>query len=53
MEELIVEGLTPTDFNILKEILKTHRVSLSDTVTFNNIIDLYNKINEIVDCLKE
>jgi hypothetical protein len=53
MEELIVEGLTPQDFNILKEILKTYKVSLNDTIAFDDIVNLYYKITEIVNCLEE
>jgi hypothetical protein len=53
MEELLVEGLTPEDFKILRDILKTYKVSLSDSISFDDIINLYSKINEIVDCLEE
>jgi hypothetical protein len=53
MEELIVEGLTPQDFNLLREILRTHRVSIDSAISFNDIINLYSKITEIVNCLRE
>ncbi len=53
MEELVVEGLIPEDFKMLRDILKTYRVSLSDSITFVDITNLYNKINEIVVCLEE
>ena len=53
MEELIVEGLTPEDFRLLRDMLKEYRVSLNDSISFVDIINLYNKINEIVDCLEQ
>lgn len=53
MEELIVEGLTPRDFGMLRDILRAYRVSLNDSISFEDIINLYNKISEIVDCLEE
>lgn len=53
MEELVVEGLTPEDFRTLRDVLKTYRVSLCDSISFEDIINLYNKINEIVVCLEE
>ncbi len=53
MEELVVEGLTPEDFKTLRDILKTYRTSLRDSISFEDIINLYNKINEIVVCLEE
>lgn len=53
MEELIVEGLEKEDFIVLEKILKTHKVSLSDDVSFQDVINLYNKVEQIVKCLQE
>jgi hypothetical protein len=53
MDEVIVEGLEPKDFIILEEILRSYKVSLNDTISFSEIIDLHNKIKQIIDYLKD
>lgn len=53
MEELIVEGLEKEDFIVLEKILKTYKVSLSDDVFFQDVINLHNKVEQIVKCLQE
>lgn len=53
MEELIVEGLTTENFIVLEKILKSYKVSLADDISFDDILDLYNKVKQIVDCLDE
>ena len=53
MEELLVEGLTPEDFKLLRDIIKTYKASMCDSIPFIEIVNLYSKINEIVDCLEE
>lgn len=53
MEELIVEGLTAEDFIVLEQIIKTYKVSLNDDISFDKIQDLFSKVKQIVDCIKE
>ena len=53
MEELIVEGLEKEDFIVLEKILKTYKVSLSDDISFQDIINLHSKVKQIVKCLEE
>ncbi|MGA1049065.1 MAG: hypothetical protein ACO3UU_13740 [Minisyncoccia bacterium] len=53
MEELIVEGLTPQDFKLLVDILKSYKVSLNDNISYIDVLNLYKKLSEIVNCLAE
>lgn len=53
MEELIVEGLTPEDFKLLKEILSEYKVSINSTTSFVDVLNLYTKVSEIVSCLEQ
>jgi hypothetical protein len=53
MEELVIEGLTPSDFITLEKILKTYKVSLSDDIKMDDIKVLYIKVSEIVNYLNE
>lgn len=53
MEELIVEGLEKEDFIVLGKILKTYKVSISDDVSFQDVINLSNKIDQIIKCLED
>lgn len=53
MEELVIEGLAPEDFKLLENILKSYKVSLNDSISYIDIVNIYNKIKEIVDCLEE
>lgn len=53
MKELIVEGLEAEDFIVLEYILKTHKVSIEDSVSFQDVTNLYTKVQQIVKCLKD
>jgi len=52
MEELIVEGLQESDFILLEQILRTYNVSIGSEISFQEITDLYIKINQIVKHLE-
>ena len=52
MNELIVEGLEPKDFDILEKILKTHPLTLESEVTYEELRSLYDKIRQVQDHLK-
>jgi hypothetical protein len=51
MNEIIIEGLNEEDFYKLKIILENYKVSLSDSVTFEDIVNLHAKVKQVVDCL--
>lgn len=53
MKELIIEGLEPEDFIVLKHILKTYKVSIDDSVSFQDVTNLYTKVEQIVKCLQD
>lgn len=53
MEELIVEGLEAEDFIVLERILKTYKISIGDSVSFQDVTNLYTKVQQIVNCLKD
>lgn len=53
MEELLIEGLTPEDFRLIKKIVESYKVSLTDTVSFSDILNVHGKLKEIVDCLDQ
>jgi hypothetical protein len=53
MNEVIVEGLEPNDFIILEKILKSYKVSIDSEVAFADIIDLHNKVKQVIDYLEE
>lgn len=53
MDELVVEGLTPEDFKLVQAILKSYKVSLCDTISFEDVNNLYSKISEIVNYLEQ
>lgn len=52
MEEIIVEGLQESDFILLENILRTYKLSLGSEISFQEITDLYIKINQIVKHLE-
>lgn len=51
MNELVVEGLTPEDFLLLKEIITTFNVSLSSDIEFAELAKLASKVEQIVKAL--
>lgn len=53
MEEVIVEGLNPKDFIVLEQILRTYKVSLDSNILYADIVELHNKIKQIIDYLEE
>lgn len=53
MDELLVEGLTPEDFNLMLNIIKSYKISIGDDIAYTDLINLHNKIKEIVDCLNQ
>jgi hypothetical protein len=53
MNEVIVEGLEPNDFVVLEKILKTYKVSLESDVSFDDILNLHNKVRQVIDYLEE
>lgn len=53
MNEVIVEGLEPNDFVILEKILRTYKVSLESDISFENILNLHNKVRQVIDYLEE
>jgi hypothetical protein len=52
MEDIIVEGLQESDFILLEQILRNYSVSIGSSVSFQEITDLYIKINQIVKQLE-
>jgi len=52
MNELIVEGLEPKDFDILEKILKTYPLTLESEVTYEDLRSLHDKIRQVQDHLK-
>ena len=53
MNEVIVEGLETNDFVILEKILRTYKVSLESDISFENILNLHNKVRQVIDYLEE
>jgi hypothetical protein len=53
MEELIVEGITPDDLVLLKKILETYTLSISNEISFEDIRNIHGKITDIVRCLED
>lgn len=53
MDELIVEGITSSDFLLIKKLLESYSVTLEGEVSFNDIKSLYDKITDIVNCLED
>lgn len=53
MNEVIVEGLEPKDFVTLEKILKSYKVSIDGDVSYDDIIDIYNKVKQVIDYLEE
>ena len=51
MNELVVEGLTPEDFLLLKEIITTFNISLSSDIEFAELSKLASKVEQIVEAL--
>lgn len=52
MNEIIIEGLEPKDFDLLEKILKTYLITLESKISYNDLLNLYNKIKQIQDHLK-
>lgn len=52
MDEVIVEGLEPKDFDILEKILKTYPLTLESEVTYNELYSVYHKIKQVQDHIK-
>lgn len=53
MDEVIVEGLSQENFVVLEKILKSYKVSIDSDISFDDVVDVYNKVKEIVDYLEE
>lgn len=53
MNELIVEGLETKDFVLLEKILKSYKVSIDSEVTINEIVEIHNKVKQVLDYLQE
>jgi hypothetical protein len=53
MEELIVEGITPEDLSLIKKVLEAYTVSIVSEISYDDILAVYNKIKDIVDCLED
>ena len=53
MDEIIIEGLSQENFIILEKILKSYKVSIDSDISFDDVVDVYNKVKEIVVYLKE
>ena len=52
MEELIVDGITPEDFDTLKLILETYPVSINGDITYEKVFTLHSKVSQIVEALR-
>ena len=53
MEELIVEGITPEDLILIKKVFETYTVSITSEISHDDILNVYNKITDIVKCLED
>ena len=53
MDELIVEGITPSDFLLIKKILETYSITIESEISFKDIKDLHDKVIDIVKCLED
>ena len=53
MEELIVEGITPEDFLLIKKILETYKVDMYSDITLEDIRSTHAKISDIVKCFED
>ncbi len=53
MNEVIVEGLEPKDFIILEKILRTYKISIDSDISFDSLLDLHNKVQQVIDYLEE
>ncbi len=53
MEEVIVEGLEPSDIVILEKIIKNFKVSIDDNISFEEVRQIHNKVKQILDYLEE
>ena len=52
MNELIVEGLEPKDFDLLVKILKTYSITIGGEISYEDVKILYDKIKQVQDHLK-
>lgn len=48
IREVVIEGLTEEDFYLLQKILATHKVSIEDEISYHDIVDLHDKICDIL-----
>ncbi len=53
MNELIVEGLEPSDFVVLEKIIRNFKVSIEDDVSFDEIANIHNKVKQVLAYLQE
>jgi predicted transcriptional regulator len=53
MDEVIVEGLTEDDIILLKSIVESHKMTVTDLAYVVHVRGLYDKLTQILAYIKE
>ena len=53
MNEIIVEGLNEEDFILLNKIVETYKTSINDEISFDDLLNIRNKLSQVLSYLND